>query len=189
MQVTFLLAAIAGGVALLRGGSLHSLASTHFRWRVLLYVGVGIQLVLEIWSPSWLTAQAATWATVGTTALVALFLLLNLKLPGLALAGIGLLLNVAVISANGAMPVSARAAEIAGVGGVVQDYGYRHERLTDDSVVPWLGDVIPVPPFGPVLSVGDVFLSLGIARLVYERTAASSRGRHRRKEAVNRADG
>ena len=42
------------------------------------------------------------------------------------------------------------------------------------TVLPWLGDVIPLPRLGEVLSLGDVLLVAGVAVLVYRRMLTGS---------------
>jgi hypothetical protein len=42
-------------------------------------------------------------------------------------------------------------------------------------VLPWLGDVIPLPRLGEVLSLGDLLLVGGIFLLVYRRMLAGLR--------------
>jgi Family of unknown function (DUF5317) len=94
----------------------------------------------------------------------------NRRLPAAALILIGLLLNISVMVANGGMPVSAQAARIAG--GSAEDLpdaaGWsKHHLMTQDDVLRPLGDVIPgPPPLRDVLSIGDLFLYLGLACFV-----------------------
>ena len=156
---------------------------TRFRWTWALLLGLSVQLVVDLWSPDWLTEERSFAIVLATNALVVVFLLVNLKLPGASLAAIGLLLNIVVIGANGAMPVSPRAAEMAGRTLTDDDFGLKHELLTDDTLVPWLGDVIPLPKLKFLFSLGDIVLALGIARLVYERATSNLGGRHRLDEA------
>jgi hypothetical protein len=82
---------------------------------------------------------------------------------------------VIVIAANGAMPVSPDAARVADTEITIEGIG--HEPITDDTVLPWLADVIPLPGLRFVVSPGDVVLALGIGRLAYvqalRRPAAS----------------
>lgn len=178
MIIALVLAVAAAGVALLRGGSLDRLAATHFRWPLLLVAGLGGQLAIEMWSPPWLGEGSGLAVLLASNALVALFLGVNLRLPGIPLAAIGMALNVVVIAANGAMPVSQRALEVAGYEGRVTDFGAKHELLDAETKVPWLADVIPVPYARAIISLGDVVLGLGIARLTYRRTRGESRGKH-----------
>lgn len=178
MLSTIIAVVLIGGLAVARGGSLTALAKTKLRWAWLLLVGFAMQIGFDLWSPEWLDGDGELAVLLVSNALVAMFVLANRHLAGMLLAGLGLALNVAVIAANGAMPVSERAAEDAGVGKSLDDAGLKHERMTDDTLVPWLGDVIGVPVLEEVLSIGDIVLTLGIVRLVYARTTSNRRGRH-----------
>lgn len=178
-MITFVLAAILAAVfALLRGGSLKTLADTKFDWLWLLFAGLAIQLAAQIWAPEWLDGVPGTLVIVASNFLVVAFLLLNRNLPGIALIGVGLALNVVVIAANGAMPVSVSASRTAGVDppppGIAD---VEHERLNDDTKLPWLADVLAIPNTKEVFSVGDVVLALGVGNLVYRRTTWDKRPR------------
>ena len=61
-----------------------------------------------------MTDGAGLAALIVSNVLVLAWLILNRSLPGLLIAAVGLLMNVAVISANGAMPVSEDAVRTAG---------------------------------------------------------------------------
>lgn len=105
---------------------------------------------------------------------------LNLKTPGFALMGIGLLLNLIVVAANSGMPVLA--SNIA----VTQDASsataaiassWLHIPVDPDTRMLILADVIPT--HGPkalraMLSVGDLLLMIGVGRLIFM-------GMHQRK--------
>ena len=164
-------------VAVALGGSLEAIANTRFRAGWILFTGLAAQIALDAWRPAWLSEAGQLAVLLGSNALVALFLVANRRLPGMALAGIGLMLNVVVIGANGAMPVDRDA--VHGLGITMEGAGPKHEPLDDGTAFPWLADVIPVTPTREILSVGDVFLAVGIARLVYARATWRRHGRHR----------
>ncbi len=93
----------------LRGGSFESLANTRFRMSWLLFAGLGVQLAADLTAPEWLEGGGGLAVIIVTNLAVATFLFLNRTYAGTALAALGLVLNVLVISANGAMPVNPRA--------------------------------------------------------------------------------
>jgi hypothetical protein len=178
-MIAFLLAGLLAALAaVVRGGSMKALADTQFEWTWLLFAGLAIQLTAQIWSPEWLDGAAGTAVIVGSNVLVVVFLVANRRLPGVLLIGLGLALNVIVIAANGAMPVSVSASRSAGVEppppGVAD---VEHERLDDDTKLPWLADVLAIPGAREVFSVGDVILALGIGDLVYRRATWNKRPR------------
>jgi hypothetical protein len=184
--VTVLFAAIVAGVAVARGGSLERLAETKFRWAWLVVVGLSAQIAIEIWSPPWLDDDAGLAVLLGSNAIVALFLAVNWRLAGIAVAALGMALNVVVIAANGAMPVSQRALDKAGYEGNVGDLDRKHEILDADTKLPWLADVIPVPYLRTIISLGDIVLAIGIGQLVYSRTRDAHTGKHLARDARER---
>ena len=173
LLVVVAIALIAG---LFRGGSLASLAETRVRWLTLLFEGLLVQLVFDVWDPPGLTDAGALGVLLLSNAAVGGFLLLNRRIHGMLIVGFGLLLNTIVITANQAMPVSASAASAAGLEPppAISD-DLKHERLNSETRLGWLGDVIPVPGLNEVLSIGDVVLALGAGRLVYMQTTATGR--------------
>jgi hypothetical protein len=59
---------------------------------------------------------------------------------------------------DGGMPVSSVALRTIGAGDEVVDESHLWEHVPDNAEtdVAWLGDVVPVPPAGAVVSAGDV---------------------------------
>ena len=165
-------AAVAGLYGLIRGGSLDGVAATKFRFLWLLFAGFVLQIGFSLWNPVWLTETGEIAVLVTSNLLVAAFLTANVRLPGMLFAAAGLVLNMLVIASNGAMPVSLEAADVAGTDLETADFGIKHEPLGDDTVFPWLGDVIPLPGLSTLISAGDIVLALGLGRLVYRRTLA-----------------
>lgn len=184
MLTALVLAVLAGVAARLRGGSVTTLAETTFRWTPLLVAGLLVQITFLYWDPEWLGSGGGVAVILGSNLVVAVWLFANRTLPGLLLAGAGMALNVVVIAANGAMPVLASSAERARITQSIDDASIKHEPLDEDTVLPWLGDAIPVPPFKEVLSVGDVVLALGLCRVVDARMTASKRPRHSAAEGT-----
>ncbi|MDQ4125847.1 MAG: DUF5317 domain-containing protein [Actinomycetota bacterium] len=184
MLTALVLAVLTGVAARLRGGSVTTLAETTFRWTPLLVAGLVVQVTFLYWEPEWLGSGGGLAVVLGSNLVVAVWLFVNRTLPGLLLAGAGMALNVVVIAANGAMPVLATSADRAGITQSIDEAGIKHERLDEDTVLPWLGDAIPVPPFKEVLSVGDVVLALGLCRVVDARMTVSKRPRHSAAEGT-----
>lgn len=189
MVTALVLAVLTGIAARLRGGSLDALAETTFRWTPLLAGGLVLQVAFLYWDPDWLGDGGGVAVVLASNVAVAAWLLVNRALPGLLLAGAGMALNVLVIAANGAMPVLEASAEKAGVAASLDQASFKHERLDEDTVLPWLGDAIPVPPFKEVLSVGDVVLALGLCRVVDSRMTSGKRPRHSAEEGTTSASG
>lgn len=162
-------APIAVAAALLRGGSLRQLAQLDLAHTWLVFVG----LVIQIAGVTLLSSAGARlgWILViATTVPLIAFFLVNRAIPGARWVAVGFVLNLVVIAANGAMPVSPKAAEAAGVPITREIQGPRHEVLDGNTLLPWLGDVIPLPPLSRVVSIGDLWLALAIAYLLYRAT-------------------
>lgn len=174
MSLSLVVIALAAlGLGLWRGGSLHALADTRVRWMTLLFQGLLVQVAFDVWDPPGLTSTHALAVLFISNLAVASFVVLNLRTPGMLLIGVGLVLNTLVITANGAMPVSSSASSAAGISAPSEvDNDLKHERLNDDTRLGWLSDVIPVPGLKEVLSLGDLLLAAGIARLIYVRTTS-----------------
>ena len=139
-------------------------------WRRPLLVGVALALqgFFVAFPPAWMTADRATVIYLGTQALVGAFLFLNRSIAGAGLLAVGLGLNVLVVGANGAMPVSAAAIESAGAEAMSHfrhiDHGVhlRNEPMDATTRLAPLADVIPVRPLGKVVSPGDLVIVLGL---------------------------
>lgn len=170
MIIPLLIAVLATVAALFRGGSLDNLASTELRWLPLLFGALIVQVAVDFADPAWLDDTGGLAVLLLTNLVVVAFLALNRHLPGMQLAALGLFLNVVVIAANGAMPVSESAAATVGLADELQDPGVKHEVLDSDTKLGFLGDVIPIPVLNKLISVGDVVLALGIGLLAYRRT-------------------
>jgi len=101
---------------------------------------------------------------------VLVFLARNRGVPGAGLLAAGLLANVAVVVANGSMPVSEHAALRAGVPArtLVLGRDSRHEALGPRTRLPWLADRLPValPPHREVASPGDLLAAAGVGLFV-----------------------
>ncbi|WP_117238518.1 DUF5317 domain-containing protein [Thermus sediminis] len=97
----------------------------------------------------------------------------NRHLKSLHLVLLGLLLNALVIFANGGhMPVSLAALERAGLGELEDFLRERrdavHTLMDETTRLPFLGDVIPLPPLQKAISPGDILILLGIMGVVVE---------------------
>lgn len=180
-------------LGLLAGGRPGSAASRLRALRLLLVAAL-VQLLAALVADG---AGAPYAAALAVSAVFAGgFVLANVHVPGVALVGLGLVLNAAVVGLNGgAMPVSAPAAARAGVDATrfplpaagPDDAGGRHSASADDTRLGFLGDVIPVPsPLrAEVVSAGDVLVAAGVGLLVL--TGMSTGGPRRRQGREGRA--
>jgi hypothetical protein len=168
-----LLYAIAAGVllGLARGGRLGALGSIRFRWWPLALFGLLFQLVLFTPPVAASVGDAGPLLYVGSTALVLIALLPNLRQPGFWLIGLGALLNLIVVVANGGqMPASpAGFAALTGVAAVPVDHFSNSTLIGPHTVLPLLGDIFLLPrpiPLANVFSIGDVLIGVGGALFI-----------------------
>ena len=161
---------LAAGAALLTGGRFTRLADSSL---------VGLHWLAAAATGQFLGAITGGIAypvgLVGSAACIGVFLRLNLNRPGVALLALGFGCNALVVALNGAMPVSARALARAGLPAYVDDP--RHELSGVQTLLPWLGDVVPValPGLGQAVSPGDVLVAAGAGLLLYSGMGGGTR--------------
>jgi hypothetical protein len=173
-----LVLAVAIVVGLLFGGSVRNFERVRIHWWALAIGGLVLQVVPVPALPGVSSSVAATGALLLSYALLLAFLAVNRWVPAAALMALGLLLNIAVVGANGGMPVSAGAITRAGGSeqALIAAQDSKHHLMTDGDVLWPLADVIPIPPPGRVvLSIGDVLLYAGMAWFVVQVMLARSR--------------
>ncbi|MEA2451587.1 MAG: hypothetical protein QOG04_297 [Actinomycetota bacterium] len=180
MKIPIVIALVTGLAALWTGRSFTGLSTLRLRHSWIIFVALGVQVFFVAFPPSWLTPSSATPIFVLTLAAPALFLAMNRQVAGMLVVAIGLTLNCLVILANGAMPVSSSAARVAGAELLTDtrhvEHGthLRNETMTEETVLPILGDVIPMPGMKLVASPGDLILAAGLVQLVWSRTTKRS---------------
>ncbi len=173
-MILVLAVVIGMGVALLRGGKLHRLADVQFRLGWLAILALLLQMYVIYYPAERIQMERSLHATLlmGSYAALAIVVLVNRRIPGMPIIGLGLLLNLAVMAANGGyMPVTREA--IITTGTRVEDElppeGSRLSRSKDvllsaDQTQLWiLSDVITAPkmPLARVYSVGDLVVATG----------------------------
>jgi hypothetical protein len=171
--ILLLALAVALLVAFLRGGSLRNLADFHLEWGWL----AGLALATQIVAVYWATGDSYLYLQGGALVVSSLLLLpmvwRNRRSPGLALIGLGLVLNLAVMVANGGfMPITPDAvARIEGqhlivhLDGVERTSGSKGIVLPKEETALWaLSDIFIIPPPFPVasaVSLGDLLVTVG----------------------------
>jgi hypothetical protein len=160
----------------LAGGKLSRLAQLEVRatWAVIAAAAIQVVITSAVRGGS---HELHTALHAASYALVAWFLVVNRRVPGLKVLATGVALNALVIVVNGGvMPASRFALRVSGLdtsGGFANSTALSHPHLQ------FLGDVIPVPgpwPIGNVLSVGDLLIFAG-ALLVLHRACGRGRAR------------
>jgi hypothetical protein len=144
-----------------------------------LLVALGARILLTQLLPS----SVAVATTVVALVAVCACAFLNRHIVGLAVLGLGALLNLVGVLANQGVSVDPNALVAVGAAeadevATVDPGAARHVR-DDGDLLPWLGDVVPVTPLGSVVSFGDLMIAMGVA------DAAASVARRRRARVVD----
>ena len=174
-----LIAGIALGLVLglLLGGLLENLANIRLRFLPLLFVAVILRFTVEAALGFGLPLAEPLRVPLLALAYGLLLFVLwkNRWYPGLALAMVGIAANALAILANGGrMPVWLPAYEVSGIQGPIDSV--LHFELAADVLDPNfllrlgpLADIIPIPfwPVQNVASLGDLFLTAGLAFFLF----------------------
>jgi hypothetical protein len=166
----------------LGGGRLGRLESVRIRWVPLAVAAFAVQVMLVTVVPDGDT-DLHRILHLATYALAAACLLRNLDVRFVWLVGVGGLLNLVAIAANGGvMPASSGALDRAGL--EAQSGDFANSDLVDDAHVAFLGDVFAVPagwPGANVFSVGDVLMLMGVFLAVHAAAGSRLAGPGRRR--------
>ena len=152
-------------VGYLTGGRLRNVADLKIRWPGLAFVGLALQFVT---GPGETVPLACLYLSF---VLLIVFTVANIRIFGFPLILAGVLCNLLVIGTNGGMPVSAHALEASDQGqflGDLENNPYpKHHLATEDDLLRFLGDVIPVPsPVAQAISFGDILTYGGVGLVV-----------------------
>lgn len=151
------------------GGGLRSLSAAALKGETWLLGLLIAQMVAPTLHLAGAAARVAFYVWLSTFPFMAGIAWINRKAPGMAVLGLGLLLNFAVIAANGGMPVFGVAVAAAGSAAnaiSIPASDFVHTVGTAATRLPWLADVIPLSSPGwlrLVASPGDLLLYAGIA--------------------------
>ncbi|MEA5076476.1 MAG: DUF5317 family protein [Coriobacteriia bacterium] len=163
-------------LSLVTGGSLRNIEQERLRAEWLLLALLPLQLLWPRLSQGLgisCGVSVYTWILM-MVALVAVLIINARQRWVLAIAALGIALNITVIAVNGAMPVSMRSVSELGAPRSEARAAFArdclHEELAADTRVSVLADVITVP--GPewqraVVSVGDLLLAFGLGGWVF----------------------
>lgn len=161
-------------IAKLRGGQFKNLENIYIRgWFLLIVAGIiqgSLSLVKKLdtqWGNN-LISNYLIYVIIISYGLLIITVALNIKKNYMKIFLIGIILNFIVIVGNGGqMPVS-----LEGVKGIHTEttlpergFDIKHRAVTKDTVFVYLADIILIPrpyPLLKILSIGDVFLILGM---------------------------
>ena len=150
MLVSGVAAGIAAGVAF--GGDWRRLGSLTLHYWPILALAVVLRVigVLIPTSPPQLYLSALVF--------VAIVAALNWRLPGALLVAVGTFMNVAVVALNSGMPFDPASAADAGIPFPTDGL---HVQMSSGTVLPFLGDIVPVAIAGGLYSIGDFLIAFG----------------------------
>lgn len=168
MSLIALIVVVAVLAGFLAGGSLRPFEHLRVHWWALAPIGLALQGAPVPELPGVVDPdRLAMGVLLVSYAMLLAFTAVNRRLPGAALVFVGLALNVAVIAPNDGMPVDPDAARVAGARSVTIEETAKHHLLSSDDVLPFLGDVIGIPPpVRVVVSPGDVVLYAGVLAFI-----------------------
>ena len=173
VHVIFFVATIALAIIVIVAtkGSFERLGRLHFRMVWLLFLGLAIQIVLELVDFPKDRIEDVGFAILLVSYVAILgFCLLNRSVRGMTIIAIGVALNVLVIALNQGMPTKDEVHERNGREVHVPiEQTVKHRPEQDDDLLGFLGDVITAPGFpNQQFSIGDIVMGLGIVDLCFE---------------------
>jgi hypothetical protein len=163
--------ALAVVVVIATKGSFSRLGGLHFRMLWLLFLGLAIQIGLEVVDvPKDRIEDVGIAILLLSYGAILGFCTVNRKVKGMILIAIGVALNVLVIALNQGMPTKDDVHERNGHDVHVPiEQTVKHRPQEDDDLLGFLGDVITVPGFpNQQFSIGDIVMGLGIVDLCFE---------------------
>lgn len=160
---------LAVGLSLARGGRFRHAAHNDLHWLPVLVAGLVLQTLLDALAERGLVGDAGTVALLLLSEAAVLgFCIRNWYRDGMGLVGLGFSLNVLVILANGGMPVGQGAIRAMGGDPTAAVLVGKHHLMTATTALPWLADVIPLPPIDLIVSVGDIVLVAGMVPFAHD---------------------
>src|SRR3954452_19788274 len=165
MRLMAICMAVILAIGYLLGGRLRNMADLTIEWAWLALIGLALQFVT---GPGATVPLACLY---GSFALLIVFTIKNIRVFGFPVILAGVLCNLLVIGINGGMPVSKHALRASDQGqflGDLENNPYpKHHLATDDDLLRYLGDVIPVPsPVEQAISLGDILTYGGVGFVI-----------------------
>jgi hypothetical protein len=160
-------------ISYILGGRLNYLIEHPLYWKLVAILAFAIQIMIFSDIP-FLEALSDTANVVlhyASYILLIIFVIRNIKTPGIALIGAGIFSNSLVIFLNGGymptLPENLKYTSFAGHSETIsQGVAVHNSSLIDSqTLLPWLGDIFYLPswiPLSNVFSLGDVIIGLGI---------------------------
>lgn len=175
-------------IAKLRGGQLKNIENVEVKGWYLLFISAFIQLYISLGKAYNLpygekvVSEYFFILIIISYMLMIITILMNKKKNYMRIFLIGIILNFIVIAGNGGkMPVS-----LGGIGSIKEEsllpereFDIKHIGVNENTRFVYLSDIILIPrpyPLPKILSIGDVFLILGIFIFFQEEMVLKRRG-------------
>ena len=168
----FLEAVILGVViGIVRNGSVRNINFTKIRGWFLVILAFVLQISTLIFKSMPVIMSYGKYFYIASALLIVLTLIMNIDKKGMWIILIGAILNFIVVVMNkNRMPISFDGLRLAGLENMIDDIrnGSISNYMSLDEVTNWtkhLGKYIVIPkpyPMAKVISIGDIFMSLGI---------------------------
>lgn len=159
MLLTLFAILIGSFIGRIRGGAWSGVARVELRSTPFLVVAISTMLVQAVLNPIF----PFLWSFIGVVSLI-VFAARNRHLTGMTVLLIGATLNLLPLLLNFATPVSELA--LTSVGDVdafgFPDIDGARESSSTATRLSFLGDAVPVPLFGSVVSIGDLIVLVGL---------------------------
>lgn len=184
MRFTLLAVAAGAAIGVLAGRRSRPVAGRPLRLWTLLAGGLVLQVLVGR------VDVAAPTLLVASYGLLLAFAAANVATVGMWMVATGIAANLVAIALNAGMPVRPEALVAAGLAdpGRADEVrlAAKHHLERPSDRLPWLGDVIPLPALGEVVSFGDVVMAVGTANVVARLLAPAPRRLHsaRRRSAT-----
>ena len=151
----------------LAGGRPAGLATLRIEYGWVMIAGLLVQVVLFSPAAAERVGQLGPPIYIASTLVVALAILANLRITGMAVVGLGAILNLAAIVANGGyMPADPRAMATLGM---AEPTTYSNSAVVADPALWALTDIFALPawlPWSNVFSIGDIIIVLGVVIVI-----------------------
>jgi hypothetical protein len=159
-------------------GSFHRMSRLQFSHLWLLLVALIAQLLLELLAFPQERIEDVGYALLLTTyVMLFVFCWINRRTSGMTIVAVGIALNFLVIALNQGMPAKD---DLRVVDGrevhVAIEQSVKHRPQDDDTMLPFLGDVITFPELpNQQFSIGDIVMGLGILDICFEASRVPRR--------------
>lgn len=181
-----IIVSIVGILALITGGNIKNLKNIRFKLSGLVLVALLIKMVTntDLRYSLGISDVIAPVLYSGSLALITIFIILNVRLRGLLLVGLGLISNLlAIVSNGGYMPVKSEYLYLTATAGEMDKLNqglpvYNYIATGPHTKLYYLSDILLMPDgilISRIFSIGDVLITIGGSIFVWTYFRAKSK--------------